>query len=595
MAVLETPAECVVRIDNKEIKFNISGIQLDQFIDNHHQLTIRIQQVGRKDAEKDFTDPGDYTKFLGSSLSLNLKATGGLVEEKSELEFIGVVTDVQLENSIDGLNVVLLQAASPTIAMDGIARDAHYYDTTVGDIVSSLVSKYPITVGNIESTGGNLKFNTQYRETDYDYIMRLAGSSGKFAYYNGKNFNLTSAGNFDPVNLNWRENLGVFKIDLGTAPVEFKSEVYNYQQKKTYSQDSKSISQQASLSDISRISPEASRKIFKDSSISSSPKEVEDAQALDKRLENERGRAMGSMIRCTGQSIVPGIVVGAAAEISGMMALDGQYWIKGVRHIFDDSGKYHNIFICSPLDIAYPAGRRVEKDLEVEEKPITTVASSDAVREIKEKKVSGLQLARVVDLNDPEEMGRIKVSYPWLDSEQTVWVRVAVPHAGKDRGWYCLPELDDEVLIGFEHGDSNYPVVLGCLYNKENAPMKEAISGENDVKMFMTRSGNKILFNDRDGNEQLVISQKDGKNQIVMDLSGPSISISTQGDISVTGTNLNVEADKGITMKAGSDIKLEGANIEVKAKANIKSEAGANNDIKGSAQVNVKGGMINLN
>ncbi|MBD3179353.1 MAG: hypothetical protein GF417_06965, partial [Candidatus Latescibacteria bacterium] len=349
MAVLETPAECVVRIENEEIKFNISGIQLEQFVDNHHQLTIRIQEVGKRETETDFTDPGGYTRFLGSSISLNLRATGEILEENAELEFVGVVTDVQLENSIDGLNVVLLHAASPTIAMDGIARNAHYRDQSISDIISSLVSKYPLTVGTVESTDGTVGFITQYRETDYDYIMRLAGSSGKFAYYDGREFNFMSASASDSVALNWRQNLGVFRLGLGTAPMEFKADVYNYEQKKVYSQDSKSISQQASLSEISNVSPDASRKIFKDSSFSTSGK-VNDAQALDRRLENERGRAMGSMVRCMGESIVPAVGIGKSLEVSGMQSLDGQYWVKGVRHIYNESGKYHNLFICTPLD-----------------------------------------------------------------------------------------------------------------------------------------------------------------------------------------------------------------------------------------------------
>ena len=207
-----------------------------------------------------------------------------------------------------------------------------------------------------------------------------------------------------------------------------------------------------------------------------------------------------------------------------------------------------------------------------------------------------MHVARVVDLKDPDKLGRIKISYPWLDSEQTAWVRMVVPHAGKDRGWYALPELDDEVLVGYEHGNTDHPIVLGCLYNKDNAPMQEAISSDNDVKMLMTRSGNKIVLNDTNGAEQIVISQKDGKNQIVLDISGPSITISTEGDISIKGKqNVTIEADQGITMKAASDVKIEGANVEIKASANIKSEAGANNEIKGNAMVNVKGGMINLN
>ncbi len=595
-ALLETPAECLVRVDQKEIKFNISLVRLDQFIDSHHQLMIRIQQVGTKESKKDIDDPGRYTQYLGSNITLNINPKGGVVAESRALEFIGVITDVQLDNSIDGLNTVVLYAASPTIAMDGAIRNAHYYDKTASDIVGSIVGNYPVTVGTIESTKGTYKFDTQYRETDFAYIMRLAAGSGMFAWYSGKDFNLGPAGGAHTVELKWREDLGAFRMGLGTAPTEFKSDVYNYEQKKTYSQDSKSISQDAVLSNLSKTSPEASKKIYKDSGFSAAPKMVADAQTLDKTLKNERRKAMGSMIRCVGQSIVPELHVGSCARIAGMEKLDGQYWVTGVCHIFNESGKYHNTFACTPLDIAYPGGKIAREDLEAGKTRKGETASVENVVETRKAPVVGMHVARVVDLQDPEKLGRIKISYPWLDSEQTAWVRMIVPHAGKDRGWYALPEPDDEVLVGYEHGNTDHPVVLGCLYNKGNAPMQEAISADNDVKMFMTRSGNKIVLNDKSGSEQIVISQKDGKNRIVLDISGPSIAISTEGDISLKGKkNITIEADQGITIKASSDVKIEGANVEIKANANIKSEAGANNEIKGNAQVNVKGGLINLN
>ncbi|MBU8920742.1 MAG: hypothetical protein KOO63_02670, partial [Bacteroidales bacterium] len=407
------------------------------------------------------------------------------------------------------------------------------------------------------------------------------------------------------VELKWREDLGALKVGLGTAPAEFQSDVYNYEQKKTYSQDSQSISQEAVLSDISKRSPEASKKIYGKSGFSAAPKMVNDAQSLDKVLKNERRKAMGGMIRCNGQSIVPEVEVGSCVQVNGMDKLDGQYWVIGTRHIFDESGKYHNTFVCTPLDIAYPGSILAKKELgagDVKQGDASggsarreDANSIESVVEKKKKTMPGMHVARVVDLEDPESLGRIKVSYPWLDSEQTAWVRMMVPHAGADRGWYILPELEDEVLIGYEHGNTNYPVVLGCMYNKENAPMQEAISSENDIKMFMTRSGNKIVFKDKDGEEAITISQKDGDNQIVLDMSGPSISITSKGDITLKGANLNVDMDEGITLKAGGDVTIEGANIEVKASANIKSEASANHDIKGTAQVNVQGGMINLN
>jgi len=595
-AVLGTPAECLVRVDQEEIKFNISLVRLDQFIDAHHRLMVRIQQVGTKESTKDIDDPGQFTRFLGSGVTLSIKPKGGVVDESRALEFIGVITDVQIDNSIDGLNAVVLHAASPTIAMDGAIRNAHYYDKSASDIVSAILGTYPVTVGKIDSTKGTYKFDTQYRETDFQYVMRLAAGSGMFAWYSGKDFNLGPAKGDTTVELKWREDLGAFRMGLGTAPVEFKADVYNYEQKKTYSQDSKSISQEAVLSSISKTSPDASRKIYKDSGFSSAPKTVGDAQTLDNALKNERRKAMGSMISCVGQSIVPELRVGICARIAGMEKLDGQYWVTGVRHVFDESGKYHNTFVCVPLDIAYPAGKPAGKGLESGDEGKAETASVERVVAARREPVVGMHVARVVDLKDPDKLGRIKISYPWLDAEQTAWVRMAVPHAGKGRGWYALPELDDEVLVGYEQGNTDHPIVLGCLYNKDNAPMPEAISSDNDVKMFMTRSGNKIVLNDKDGAEQIVISQKDGKNQIVLDISGPSISISTEGDVSVKGKgNVAIEADQGITIKAASDVKIEGTNVEIKASANIKSEAGANNDIKGDATVNVKGGMINLN
>ncbi len=593
--LLETPAECAIRVNNKEIKFNISLVRLDQLIDAHHELMIRIQQVGKKEAGKDFDDPAEYAQFLGSNINVNINPKGGVVDPARALEFIGVITDVRIDNSIDGLNTVLIHAASPTVAMDGAVRNAHYYDKTASEIISSIVGKYPITVGAIESTKGTYKFDTQYRETDYDYVMRLAAGAGMFAWYSGRDFNLGPATGDGTVELKWREDLGAFALGLGTAPVEFKADVYNYEQKKTYSQDSKSISQESALSNLSKTSPDASRKIYKDSGFSPAPKAVPDAQTLDTTLKNERRKAMGSMIRCSGQSIVPEVRVGRCVRITGMDKLDGQYWVIAVRHIFDESGKYHNTFVCTPLDIAYPGTKKAQRDLAAGEARGEAAAGVQPVAPPKREPVIGLHVARVVDLKDPEKLGRIKISYPWLDAEQTAWVRMAVPHAGKDRGWYSLPEIDDEVLVGFEHGNTDHPIVLGCLYNKDNAPMQEAISPDNDVKMFMTRSGNKIVLNDKSGAEQIVISQKDGKNSIVLDLSGPSIAITTDGDVSVKGKkNVTIEADQGITLKATSDVKIEGANVTIKANANLTLE-GTNADVKGNAMVSVKGGVINLN
>lgn len=600
MAILETAAECIIKIDNKELKSTVSGVQLDQYIDDHHETLIRIQQVGKAQNDKDFDDPGNYTSFLGKSISVNIRPVGDVVDPGRELEFVGVVTEVQLDNSIDGLNTVLITACSPTVKMDGAARNAHYFDMSASDIIGKIVQSYPITVGTIDSTEGKYKFDTQYRETDYDYIMRLANASGMFAYYNGKEFNLTKAGQGNKTELVWRETLGSFKMGLGTAPMEFTAKVYNYEQSKVYAQDSKQLGSKAALSFLSKVSPEASKEIYKDSAYSNAPKSAADARSLDQTLENEKNRAMGDMVKCVGQSIAPDVAIGNCLKIVGMDKLDGEYWAKAVRHVFDESGKYHNVFVCSPCDIAFPSKRPATESMAVEEKSMTSQTTvPKATRE--EVKFIGLHVATVVDNNDPDKLGRIKVKYPWSEQETTDWVRLAVPYAGKDRGWVALPEIDDEVLIGYEHGDTDHPIALGALYNKDNAP-PQAGGDENELKVFVSRSGNKIEFLDKDGSEQILISNKDGKNQIVMDVSGPSITIKSEGDITVEGTgnltvqgaNISFKSDKKVEIEAGSDLNIKGINVNIEASANLKSKAGAMHNVEGTT-VTVKGTPIQLN
>ena len=126
---------------------------------------------------------------------------------------------------------------------------------------------------------------------------------------------------------------------------------------------------------------------------------------------------------------------------------------------------------------------------------------------------SGMQLViGIVTRNsDPDDLGRVKVKYPWLsDGEESAWACVAAPMAGKDRGFLFLPEVDDEVLIGFEHGDIHRPLVLGALWNgKDRLPIGagEAVGGDSLVnnRVLKSRSGHTILLDDTAGAEEITM------------------------------------------------------------------------------------------
>ena len=110
-------------------------------------------------------------------------------------------------------------------------------------------------------------------------------------------------------------------------------------------------------------------------------------------------------------------------------------------------------------------------------------------------RVYGLVHARVTDNNDPLNLGRLKVKYDWLDDGAASWARLSVPHAGGNRGFLFLPEIGDEVLVGFEHGDPERPYIIGSLWNGvDSAPRQEIWGADvapNDIKRIMTKSGHR--------------------------------------------------------------------------------------------------------
>jgi Rhs element Vgr protein len=546
-------------VDGERLAQDISGIELKQYINRHHTLKVGIREAG----EVATRDISTYQGMLGKPISLTIEPEGGVVAAERALTFVGVITRIHQDNDIDAVNVTTLEARSPTISMDGNKRNAFFRDQSGTDIIGSIIGNYSITAGTVESGGSSMPFCVQYRETDWDFIMRLASSAGLFAHYDGQEFKATKPTSNNAEELVWRETLGSFSVGIGTAPQEFAAQVYNYTQSKSYTQDTKSVQSTASLSSLSAAAPSASAEIYPDSGFASSAKVVADARSLDNILIREKNRAVGRMITCKGQSSVPAIKVGQCIQVSGLSQLEGHYLLDSITHIVTQTRSYHNTFECRPLDIAFPAAHSAV--------PTTTQ----------------LQSARVVDNDDPESLGRIKVKFPWLESEETIWVRFLTPHAGADRGWYALPEIDDEVLVGYEFGSPGYPIALGALYNKDAAPASSTVTPENDVKIFSTKGGNQIQITDKSGEEEIALSTKNGDCKVVLNMSGPSITIESAGDISIKGANVTVESEQETTIKAGSNLNLEaGANLATKASGTYDAEG---------AMVNVKGNPINLN
>jgi uncharacterized protein involved in type VI secretion and phage assembly len=179
---------------------------------------------------------------------------------------------------------------------------------------------------------------------------------------------------------------------------------------------------------------------------------------------------------------------------------------------------------------------------------------------------NGIVIGTVLDLNDPEKLGRVKLKLPQYDDQETSWARIASPMAGKGRGFFFRPEVGDEVLVGCENGDLRRLYVLGAMWSKvDTPPPNDGKDTENNWRYLVSRSGHVLKFDDTDGAEKIEIIDKSRVAKIVIDSANSKIQIEcTSGDIEVTAPSgaFKVEA-QSVDIKASGPLKIQGATVDI--------------------------------
>jgi hypothetical protein len=184
------------------------------------------------------------------------------------------------------------------------------------------------------------------------------------------------------------------------------------------------------------------------------------------------------------------------------------------------------------------------------------------------RKISGVATGIVTSLEDPDGEGRIQVEFPWLDKEyRSSWAPIAFPMTGKSRGMYFMPEVGDEVLVAFEHGDMDHPYIVGFLWNGVDRPPDDEINFS--VRRLRTVSGHVIEFNDNSGNERIYIKTHGGHEVELTDEKG-QIRIETKGKQRM----LMEDTPARITISTSNE-----TSVEI-------------NDMPGSVKISTKAGNI---
>lgn len=189
----------------------------------------------------------------------------------------------------------------------------------------------------------------------------------------------------------------------------------------------------------------------------------------------------------------------------------------------------------------------------------------------------GLALGLVTENEDPEGLGRIRVKLEvHSEDQQSFWARCATPMAGVEIGLYALPEIGDEVLVGFIAQDPAHPVILGAVWNDGKRPPETNSDGKNDRRLWRSRARHELRFDDGAANEiELTMENgsrvylaentailEDGKGNMV-EIRDGSITVKANQKITMSAPQIVIEASGTLEMKAGATCKVRGAMVEI--------------------------------
>ena len=462
-------------------------------------------------------------KLLGKKISLSYWQYGS-----ENQVFSGIVTGLKNRKE-SGYGKLVITGHSPSILLENGRADRSFEQLSLSQIVKEIGVNYP-QEGKIHAEEQELNvrrvlpYTVQSQESDFGFIQRLATRYGEYFYYNGKE--LIFGNKAEPVlELSEGRELIELEFELGLRAQGFSGLAYDAEKGESIQHSAQEVQTEWKENALQAVAVQASKQLF-----GNAPKSVfsgsEKSQELEEMLLKEKENRE-SLIWVRGRSRDSRLKNGSRAKLTDINGRAMEtYRIVEIRHYYNGD-EYYNEFV-GVSDVLHPPYQ-----------------DSGAFPKSHE------QMGRVVENADPLGLGRVKVQMMWQEagSEKTPWIRLLQPHSGSGKGFYFVPEIGEEVLVGFQGGNAEKPYVIGTQYNgKEKSGYADK---ENNIKAVHTRSGTKIILNDSEGS--ILIEDPSG-NTYHMDGQG-NIKVSAPRNISFTaGQNINISAGQNITTTAGMNI-----------------------------------------
>lgn len=660
MPAISYIAKPILKVDNQAVGAavleDILQISVEESLHLPGMFTLVLRNDYRPGADADTVWKHRDLLAIGKAVEL------GFVSSTTEdTEFDDAAEGVLLKGEITAIETQFTRDAQAPIIVRGYdashrlhrgRQSRSFQNKTDTDIVKQIAGEVGLSIGTVNDTGGPYGYGDiggssgyifQENQTNMEFLRSRAARHGYELFVQDGKLNFRKPKKDGSLSLEWLKDLHSFRVQVSSAEQVDSVEVRGWDYSKKEAIVATSTSRSAVITSTDQGTGSTTTKF---NGKPGSPKLVVVDQVMSQAAEATTlagalyGEVGGEFVQADARSEGnPQIRPGKVVKLTNMDKYSGDYYITETRHLF-----FERVY-TTEFSVR---GLRGGDLLQILSPPSQLQPGQTCL------------IGIVADNKDPKNWGRVRVKFPALtEDHMSNWARVVSVGAGASRGLDCLPEINDEVLVAFEHGDIHRPYVLGGVWNGKDAPPETA---ENDVangkvrlRTFQTRVGHKLQFVEEDkgsskkgayletvGAHKLHLNDTDkfvelktaaghqarlddqnkkieikstGGHVLRLDDNGTKVELTSTGDMTIqsgtSGTSRNIDIKGGnitltgmqnITLKVGGNsIKISQSGIEISGvqvtvKGNTQAKVqGAMVDIQGSAMTKIQGGVVKIN
>ena len=534
-----------ISVGKKSLSSFIS-LQIEQNIGKHHRFQMSVElETGSNRYVHNINSSKDW---LGESI---------VVKAANTPIFVGVVTNVQLHREGSDFGCIIVSGYSATYRMETAHSCFSWNDTTIGDVVKKLCAEAKVQLELNPAYKENKDYICQYEESDFDFIRRLAYQYQEWMYFDGTKLIFGKPRKLaDPIRLEYGTTLS--SLDIGLQTLARSEQVFSYHSGADREMQRMTPDLAYGHDKLSGDAFRASLGMFSKPARQHALPRISDESELINYMGRKQAAETAETHYITAESQVPTLRVGSVVSLYssflervGNISKEslGNFIIIEITHEVSQGSYYKNRFKAIPATIKALPSPKVRMPL------------------------AETQMATVLSNADPEGKGRVRVRMNWqTDGMQTGWVRVMTPDGGSssdvksNRGFVFIPEVGDQVLLGFRHGDPARPYVMGSLFNGVTGSGGFAA---NHKKSLTTRSGSTVTFDDT---AHTILLQTTRANKIFIDELNGTITISSAEEVNVNTKNVNINASENMNVNVGKNFTMqvgEQSNIHIDGDSNL--------------------------